>query len=85
MPKSLKEIGAEAKTGLRLIKHLTLPDGLTVVDISVLANTSLESITFPKSLERILVCALQNSNRLKSIYLPEGLKEIEGSAFHRVV
>ncbi len=81
LPKSLKEIGAEAMTGLRLIKHLTLPDGLTVLDISVLANTSLESITFPKSLERILVCALQNSNRLKSIYLPEGLKEIEGSAF----
>lgn len=66
------------------IKHIELPDSLTVIyDNVFLDNDSIESLTISESskLEHIYSYAFYNASKLKSLYLPYRVNMIGSQAF----
>ncbi|GHT60607.1 hypothetical protein FACS1894109_18450 [Spirochaetia bacterium] len=79
IPDSVTEIAGDTFM-YNLLKSLSLPRGLTCIDIRVFAYNRLESLVIPDSVTEIKSAAFY-SNRLKDVKLPEGLKFIWNQVF----
>ncbi|QUB91193.1 leucine-rich repeat domain-containing protein [Prevotella denticola] len=80
---SLESIGERAFDGDSKLKKIEIPSGVTTIDNSAFINTpSLETVTFkePATITFIGKGAFGNSG-IKSITLPESVKEIKEQAF----
>lgn len=79
---SIKHIGAAAFAGNTNLTSIVIPEGVVSVQVNAFAGcSSLNKVTFPKSLERIGACAFRRCDSLKSIELGVNVKYIEAEAF----
>jgi len=63
-------------------KSFVVPMGVKTIGIGAFADTPIEEIWFPNSVEIIESGAFSGCNKLKSIVFPSSLKEIHEDAFH---
>ncbi len=76
------EIGLNAFNGNKLIKRVTIPDGVCLISGYAFRDcTSLESVTIPDTVTMISTGAFGGCSLLKSVTIPEGVTVINGSAF----
>ena len=61
-------------------KHITVPNGITDIEIGALANTPPETIDLPNTLSRIRSRVFSGCKNLRSIIIPEGVKLFNGDA-----
>ena len=81
IPDYAEIIGASAFTG-RKMSHLTLPEGIRVIENSAYAECpALEEVVFPSTLKMIGSAAFVKCVNLKRYRLPYGLTEIGSKAF----
>ena len=81
IPSTVKKIGenAFAYTGIR---HITLPEGLEIIESGVFANSYLQdTLVIPSTVTQIRTGAFANCRQLTAVILPAGLQGIMGDAF----
>lgn len=81
IPSTVKKIGenAFAYTGIR---HITLPEGLEIIESGVFANSYLQdTLVIPSTVTQIRENAFANCRMLTAVILPAGLQGIMGDAF----
>ena len=76
-------IGWESFRGCKGLKSVTIPEGVTHIDIHALAYCAgLESVTLPSSLTDIGYAAFGKCAKLMSVTIPNGVKNIESDSFN---
>ena len=80
IPDSVAIIGKSAFAGCLDLKHIELPDGIKVIRENTFAETAIENIKWPASLETIESWAFSMSY-LKKLNFPNKLKSINENAF----
>ena len=80
---SLTEIPASMFADCKNLTSVTIPEGVTIIGNYAFNNTSVETLSFPKSLKKINVNAFSNCTKLREIQFAEGLETIEQDAFAR--
>lgn len=79
---SVLKIGTNAFAGRSDITHLTIPEGVTVIEAHAFYCVgSLQSITLPSTLQSIGYNCF-NANGLKEVTIPEGITQIEDNTFN---
>ena len=80
---TITTIGSYSFSGCRSLKHVVVPPLVTVLGISCFADSGIESIVIPRTLEIINYSAFAYCLKLKFIDIPEGPKllTIEQNAF----
>ena len=75
-------IGGIAFMSVAGLKHVVIPEGITVIYGQSFANNpELESVQLPGTLETIGYAAFEYCSNLKEIVIPEGVTYIEADAF----
>lgn len=80
LPQSLEKIGEYAFGSCQKLTTVNLPSNLKEIESEAFQNTGIKNIVFPESL--IYLGAAFNSSALESVYIPENVEKIEGSAFN---
>lgn len=85
VPDTVKEIAPYAFNSCKYLESVVLPDGLLKIgeyafQMNYYPSIGIKTINFPNTITEIGAAAFTQSN-LSSVVLPEGLKEIESSAF----
>lgn len=81
IPSTVRKIGenAFANTG---ISHVTLPEGIEILESGVFANTWLQdTLTIPSTVKQIRHHAFSGCRMLSAVILPAGVEGIQGEAF----
>ena len=81
IPSTVRIIGenAFANTG---ISHITLPEGIEILESGIFANTYLQdTLVIPSSVKQIRHNAFGNCRMLTAVILPAGLEGIQNDAF----
>ena len=79
---SVKSIGAFAFNGNKVLRNITVPEGVTDIHTSAFAGcTNLESINLPQTLKTIRHQAFKGCTSLVSVTIPDSVTEIYNSAF----
>lgn len=75
-------IGSTAFMSETGVKHVILPEGITVIESQAFANNAeLESVRLPGTLQKIGYSAFEFCHGLKEITIPEGVTFIDTDAF----
>lgn len=80
LPKGLESIEENTFFGCKSLKNIELPSTLTRIGSDAFAESGIETLIVPGSVETITSHSLSNTN-CKTIILSEGVKKIESSAF----
>ena len=83
LPESLEKIGENAFGGCQKLKAVNLPSNLKEIGHEAFQNTGIKNIVFPESLTYLGNAF--NYSALVSVYVPENVERIDGSAFDRCV
>ena len=81
LPQSLKTIGECAFFGCQKLTTVNLPSNLKEIEHEAFYNTGIKNIVFPESLTYLGNAF--NYSALASVYVPENVERIDGSAFDR--
>ena len=81
LPQSLKTIGECAFFGCQKLTTVNLPSNLKEIEHEAFYNTGIKNIVFPESLTHLGNAF--NYSALASVYVPENVERIDGSAFDR--
>ncbi len=80
--KPIVAIGPDAFAGLTNLRHITLPDTITMIDKRAFEGcTSLQTITLPDGLQSVGGGAFRNCDSLQSFAFPSGVTAIGGECF----
>jgi hypothetical protein len=69
-------------TSMVYLTEVELPDSLESIGEDTFLNTNLETVKLPENVKYIGDMAFGACRNLKSIYIPAGIEEIDGSAFY---
>jgi hypothetical protein len=69
-------------TAMVYLTEVELPDSLESIGEDTFLNTNLETVKLPENVKYIGDMAFGLCRNLKSIYIPAGIEEIDGSAFY---
>ena len=85
LPSALKKTGYSTFKDCKSLKHITLPDGMEVIEKNCFSKSGIEEITIPSTVTEIAEDAFSWTQNLKKVVFAENsvIEKIGGSAFER--